>query len=151
MTSNMGSQIIQENFSAAFDGEKLSAEVLERTRRDVVEMLKVHLKPEFLNRIDEIVMFEPLTRTDIEHIVDIQMGIIRKMLSENGITLDYTPSAKRLIAKLGYDPLFGARPVKRVIQREVVNELSKRILASEVNRDKPILIDAEGERLTYSN
>ena len=151
MTSNMGSQIIQENFSAAFDGEKLSAEVLERTRRDVVEMLKVHLKPEFLNRIDEIVMFEPLTRTDIEHIVDIQMGIIRKMLSENGITLDYTPSAKRLIAKLGYDPLFGARPVKRVIQREVINELSKRILASEVNRDKPILIDAEGERLTYSN
>ena len=151
MTSNMGSQIIQENFSAAFDGEKLSAEVLERTRRDVVDMLKVHLKPEFLNRIDEIVMFEPLTRTDIEHIVDIQMGIIRKMLSENGITLDYTPSAKRLIAKLGYDPLFGARPVKRVIQREVVNELSKRILASEVNRDKPILIDAEGERLTYSN
>ena len=151
MTSNMGSQIIQENFSAAFDGEKLSAEVLERTRRDVVEMLKVHLKPEFLNRIDEIVMFEPLTRTDIEHIVDIQMGIIRKMLSENGITLDYTPSAKRLIARLGYDPLFGARPVKRVIQREVVNELSKRILASEVNRDKPILIDAEGERLTYSN
>ena len=151
MTSNMGSQIIQENFSAAFDGEKLSAEVLERTRRDVVDMLKVHLKPEFLNRIDEIVMFEPLTRTDIEHIVDIQMGIIRKMLSENGITLDYTPSAKRLIAKLGYDPLFGARPVKRVIQREVINELSKRILASEVNRDKPILIDAEGERLTYSN
>lgn len=151
MTSNMGSQIIQENFSAVFDGEKLSAEVLERTRRDVVDMLKVHLKPEFLNRIDEIVMFEPLTRTDIEHIVDIQMGIIRKMLSENGITLDYTPSAKRLIAKLGYDPLFGARPVKRVIQREVVNELSKRILASEVNRDKPILIDAEGERLTYSN
>lgn len=151
MTSNMGSQIIQENFSAAFDGEKLSAEVLERTRRDVVEMLKVHLKPEFLNRIDEIVMFEPLTRTDIEHIVDIQMGIIRKMLSENGITLDYTTSAKRLIAKLGYDPLFGARPVKRVIQREVVNELSKRILAREVNRDKPILIDAEGERLTYSN
>ena len=151
MTSNMGSQIIQENFSAAFDGEKLSAEVLEHTRRDVVEMLKVHLKPEFLNRIDEIVMFEPLTRTDIEHIVDIQMGIIRKMLSENGITLDYTPSAKRLIAKLGYDPLFGARPVKRVIQREVVNELSKRILASVVNRDKPILIDAEGERLTYSN
>ena len=73
------------------------------------------------------------------------------MLSENGITLNYTPSAKRLIAKLGYDPLFGARPVKRVIQREVVNELSKRILASEVNRDKPILIDAEGERLTYSN
>ena len=151
MTSNMGSQIIQENFSAAFDGESLSADVVERTRRDVVEMLKMHLKPEFLNRIDEIVMFEPLTRNDIEQIVDIQMGIIRRMLSENGITLDYTPAAKRLIAKLGYDPLFGARPVKRVIQREVVNDLSKRILAGDVNREKPILIDAEGEQLKFSN
>ena len=151
MTSNMGSQIIQENFSAAFDGEKLSADVVERTRRDVVEMLKMHLKPEFLNRIDEIVMFEPLTRHDIEQIVDIQMGIIRRMLSENGITLDYTPAAKRLIAQMGYDPLFGARPVKRVIQREVVNDLSKRILAGEVNREKPILIDAEGEKLKFAN
>ncbi len=151
MTSNMGSQIIQENFSVAFDGEKLSADVVERTRRDVVEMLKMHLKPEFLNRIDEIVMFEPLTRHDIEQIVDIQMGIIRRMLSENGITLDYTPAAKQLIAKMGYDPLFGARPVKRVIQREVVNDLSKRILAGEVNREKPILIDAEGESLKFSN
>ena len=151
MTSNMGSQIIQENFSAAFDGEKLSADVVERTRRDVVEMLKMHLKPEFLNRIDEIVMFEPLTRHDIEQIVDIQMGIIRRMLSENGITLDYTPAAKRLIAQMGYDPLFGARPVKRVIQREVVNDLSKRILAGEVNREKPILIDAADEKLKFSN
>ena len=151
MTSNMGSQIIQENFSAAFNGEQLSADVVERTRRDVVEMLKMHLKPEFLNRIDEIVMFEPLTRRDIEQIVDIQMGVIRRMLSENGITLDYTPAAKRLIAQLGYDPLFGARPVKRVIQREVVNDLSKRILAGEVNREKPILIDAEGEKLKFSN
>ncbi len=151
MTSNMGSQIIQENFSVAFDGERLSADVVERTRRDVVEMLKMHLKPEFLNRIDEIVMFEPLTRHDIEQIVDIQMGIIRRMLSENGIMLDYTPAAKRLIAKLGYDPLFGARPVKRVIQREVVNDLSKRILAGEVNREKPILIDAADEKLKFSN
>ena len=151
MTSNMGSQIIQENFSAAFDGERLSADVVERTRRDVVEMLKMHLKPEFLNRIDEIVMFEPLTRRDIEQIVDIQMGIIRRMLSENGITLDYTPAAKRLIARMGYDPLFGARPVKRVIQREVVNDLSKRILAGEVNREKPILIDAADEKLKFSN
>ena len=151
MTSNMGSQIIQENFSAAFDGEKLSADVVERTRRDVVEMLKMHLKPEFLNRIDEIVMFEPLTRHDIEQIVDIQMDIIRHMLSENGITLDYTPAAKRLIAQMGYDPLFGARPVKRVIQREVVNDLSKRILAGEVNREKPILIDASDEKLKFTN
>ena len=151
MTSNMGSHIIQENFSAAFDGSAVSKDVVERTRRDVVELLKVQLKPEFLNRIDEIVMFEPLTRRDIEQIVDIQMGAIHQMLAHNGIELEYTPAARNLIAQMGYDPLFGARPVKRVIQREVVNDLSKRILAGEVEREKPIRIDAEGERLVFSN
>ena len=151
MTSNMGSQIIQENFSKAFDGEKVSEDVVEKTRREVIEMLKVRLKPEFLNRIDEIVMFEPLTKADIEKIVDIQMGIIRKMLSENGIQLEYTKAAREFIARVGYDPMFGARPVKRVIQREVVNDLSKRILAGEVNRERPIKIDAEGDHLTFSN
>ena len=151
MTSNMGSHIIQENFSAAFDGSAVAKDVVERTRRDVVELLKVQLKPEFLNRIDEIVMFEPLTRHDIEQIVDIQMATIKHMLQQNGITLEYTPAARELIARLGYDPLFGARPVKRVIQREVVNDLSKRILAGEVEREKPIRIDAEGERLVFSN
>ncbi len=151
MTSNMGSQIIQENFSKAFDGEKISEDVVEKTRREVIEMLKVQLKPEFLNRIDEIVMFEPLTKADIEKIVDIQMGIIRKMLSENGIQLESTKAAREFIARVGYDPIFGARPVKRVIQREVVNDLSKRILAGEVNRERPIKIDAEGDHLTFSN
>ena len=151
MTSNMGSQIIQENFSKAFDGEKVSEDVVEKTRREVIEMLKVQLKPEFLNRIDEIVMFEPLTKADIEKIVDIQMGIIRKMLSENGIQLEYTKAAREFIARVGYDPMFGARPVKRVIQREVVNDLSKRILAGEVNRERPIKIDAEGDHITFSN
>jgi ATP-dependent Clp protease ATP-binding subunit ClpB len=129
----------------------VSKDVVERTLRDVVELLKVQLKPEFLNRIDEIVMFEPLTRHDIELIVDIQMGSIRQMLAHNGIELEYTPAARNLIAQMGYDPLFGARPVKRVIQREVVNDLSKRILAGEVEREKPIRIDAEGERLVFSN
>ena len=151
MTSNMGSHIIQENFSAAFDGSALPAEVVERTRRDVIEMLKVQLKPEFLNRIDEIVMFEPLTRHDIEKIVDIQMTTISRMLAQNGISLEYTPSARTLIAQMGYDPLFGARPVKRVLQREVINTLSKRILAGDVVREKPIRIDAEGEKLVFSN
>ena len=151
MTSNMGSQIIQENFAKAFDGEALSADVVERTREDVVEMLKVHLKPEFLNRIDEIVMFEPLTRRDIEQIVDIQMGIISRMLAQNGIRLEYTAAAKELIARWGYDPLFGARPVKRVLQREVINALSKQILAGKVNREVPIRIDADGEQLRFAN
>ncbi len=151
MTSNMGSHIIQENFSAAFDGSVVAKDVVERTRRDVIELLKLQLKPEFLNRIDEIVMFEPLTRNDIEQIVDIQMGVIRRMLQQNGISMEYTASARDLIARMGYDPLYGARPVKRVIQREVINTLSKRILAGDVERDKPIIIDADSEKLVFSN
>lgn len=147
----MGSHIIQENFSHGFDGEQISAEVVERTREDVVELLKTHLKPEFLNRIDEIVMFEPLTRGDIEQIVDIQMGIIKRMLAHNGITLSYTSAAKQLIARLGYDAMYGARPVKRVIQREVVNDLSKRILAGEVSSEREIVIDADGDKLEFHN
>ena len=151
MTSNMGSQIIQENFASASNVEKIDNEVVERTREQVIEMLKLHLKPEFLNRIDEIVMFEPLTRHDIEHIVDIQMGIIARMLHHNGIELQYTEAARNHIAQVGFDPLFGARPVKRVIQREVVNDLSKRILAGEVEREKPIIIDATAEHLIFKN
>ncbi len=152
MTSNMGSSLIQENFSknAAADGT-VSAETIEQTRRDVIELLKQQLKPEFLNRIDEIVMFEPLTQHDIEKIVDMQMNTIRKMLAHNGISLDYSEAAKRWIAAAGYDAMFGARPVKRVIQREVVNELSKRILAGDVNREKPISIDEKGGALTFAN
>ena len=151
MTSNMGSQIIQENFSEAFDGKKLAPEVVEKTRREVIDLLKQQLKPEFLNRIDEIVMFEPLTRRDIERIVDIQLGIVRKMLEENGIRLEYTDAARKWIANAGYDPLYGARPVKRTIQRYVVNDLSKRILAGEVDRSKPISIDADNGGLTVRN
>ena len=151
MTSNMGSQVIQENFAEAFNGKKLPEEVVERTRLAVIDLLKQQLKPEFLNRIDEIVMFEPLTHKDIERIVDIQLGIVRKMLSENGIRLEYSDKAREWIAAAGYDPLYGARPVKRVIQRYVVNDLSKRILAGEVDRSKPISIDADDKGLTFAN
>jgi ATP-dependent Clp protease ATP-binding subunit ClpB len=151
MTSNMGSHLIQENFSAAFSGEKLDAEVVERTRRDVVEMLKLQLKPEFLNRIDEVVMFEPLTRKDIEQIVDIQMGMLSRMLAENGMRLEYDASAREWIAQQGYDPMFGARPVKRVVQREVINLLSKEILAGHINREAPIRISANESGLTFMN
>ncbi|WP_295961416.1 ATP-dependent chaperone ClpB [uncultured Alistipes sp.] len=151
MTSNMGSQVIQENFAAAFNGEKLAPEVVEKTRRDVIDLLKMQLKPEFLNRIDEIVMFEPLTREDIERIVDIQLNVVRRMLAENGIRLEYSDQAREWIAAAGYDPLYGARPVKRTIQRYVVNDLSKRILAGEVNREKPIRIGADDKGLTFAN
>ena len=151
MTSNMGSQIIQENFASAFDGKELSPEVVERTRLDVIELLKQQLKPEFLNRIDEIVMFEPLTRRDIEKIVDIQLGIVRRMLEQNGIRLEYTEKARDWIAQAGYDPMYGARPVKRTIQRYIVNDLSKRILAGEVDRGEPIRIDAGPAGLVFGN
>ena len=151
MTSNMGSQVIQENFAEAFNGERLAPEVVEKTRRDVIDLLKQQLKPEFLNRIDEIVMFEPLTRKDIERIVDIQLGVVRRMLAENGIRLEYSDKAREWIAAAGYDPLYGARPVKRTIQRYVVNDLSKRILAGDVNREQPIRIDADDKGLTFAN
>ena len=152
MTSNMGSHLIQESFAAATpqaDGA-MPAEVVERTRSEVIELLKKQLKPEFLNRIDEIVLFEPLTEGDIRKIVDMQMHTIRKMLAHNGISLDYTTAARDWIARNGYDALFGARPVKRTIQREVVNTLSKRILAGDVNREKPISIDVQGDALCFS-
>ncbi len=151
MTSNMGAAVIQERFAAAADGKRLDPEVVERTREEVIDLLKQHLKPEFLNRIDEIVMFEPLTRRDIERIVDIQLGIVRKMLTENGIALEYTERAREWIAATGFDPLYGARPVKRTIQRYVVNDLSKRILAGDVRRDAPIRIDAGAEGLEFAN
>ncbi len=150
MTSNMGSQLIQERL-AAFDGNALPPEVVERTRDEVIDLLKQHLKPEFLNRIDEIVLFEPLTRKDIERIVDIQLGIVRKMLAGNGIRLEYTPAAREWVATAGFDPLYGARPVKRTIQRTIVNELSKRILAGEVDRTQPIRIDATADGLSFTN
>ena len=152
MTSNMGSALIQEAFSkgAAADGT-VSDELLERTRTEVIELLKQQLKPEFLNRIDEIVMFEPLSKHDIAHIVDMQMGAIGRLLRHNGIELSYTAAARDHIATAGYDAMFGARPVKRVIQREVVNELSKRILAGQIDKSKPIAIDAAGDKLTFTN
>ncbi|MCM1150778.1 MAG: ATP-dependent chaperone ClpB [Alistipes sp.] len=151
MTSNMGAHVIQERFAAAAEGGKIDPETVAETRDEVVELLKQHLKPEFLNRIDEIVMFEPLTRNDIERIVDIQLGAVRKLLAENGIVLEYTAAAREWIATAGFDPLYGARPVKRTIQRYVVNDLSKRILAGEVDRSKPIRIDASAEGLTFEN
>ena len=152
MTSNMGSHLIQERFSKALEqGNTLPPEVVEGVQRDVVEMLKQQLKPEFLNRIDEIVMFEPLSQENIEQIVDIQMKSLAKMLAHNGIELKYTDAARKYIATVGYDAMYGARPVKRVVQREVVGELSRRILAGEVNRDHPITIDAKDGTLHFAN
>ena len=152
MTSNMGSHLIQEAFSKALEEQHtLSEQVVERVQTDVMEMLKMQLKPEFLNRIDEIVMFEPLSKSDIAKIVDLQMAALQKMLAHNGLTLTYTDAARETIATAGYDAMYGARPVKRVIQREVVGQLSKLILAGAVSREKAIVIDAADGALKITN
>ena len=152
MTSNMGAFTIQERFSRAMsEGGEVPAEIVEDTRREVVEQLKQHLKPEFLNRIDEIVMFEPLSEKDIYKIVDIQLAIVHKMLKQSGVELRVTEKARKWIAHIGYDAAYGARPVKRVIQREVINELSKRILAGQVDTSQPIVIDCKNNELSFEN
>jgi ATP-dependent Clp protease ATP-binding subunit ClpB len=151
MTSNMGSQLIQEKFAMAANGEKLNENLLKQTRDEVVDLLKQQLKPEFLNRIDEIIMFEPLTKKDIEQIVDIQMKSLAQQLEQSGIQMEYDEAARRWIATAGFDAMFGARPVKRVIQREVVNPLSREILSGKINREHPIRISADDSGIAFSN
>ena len=152
MTSNMGSHLIQDRFAKAIEeGGEVPMQTVEQTRDEVIELLKATLKPEFLNRIDEIVMFTPLSRGEVEQIVDLQLRSVEKMLTANGIRLEVSAAAREWIAEAGYDPMFGARPVKRTIQRYVINDLSRRILAGEVDRSRPIRIDATNEGLTFEN
>ncbi|WP_304612347.1 ATP-dependent Clp protease ATP-binding subunit, partial [Paramuribaculum intestinale] len=139
MTSNMGSNVIRDNFSKMTPENR--AETIETTKNEVLEMLKQTIRPEFLNRIDEIIMFTPLNEAEIEEIVGLQIKSIQKMLAANGVTLEVTPAALHFLAEEGYDPEFGARPVKRAIHRLVLNQLSKDILAQKVDRDHPIVID----------
>ena len=149
MTSNMGSQLIRERMEHLTTDNK--DEVLESTRRDVLEMPKQQIRPEFLNRIDEIIMFTPLSEQEISQIVELQIGSVKKALASNGIELSATPAAIAYLGRVGYDPEFGARPVKRVIQRLVLNELSKDILAQKVNRERPIVIDVDADKLVFRN
>ena len=152
MTSNMGSDIIRQNFQG-FSGkrEDQKQNIIETTKQDVMDRLKEIIRPEFLNRIDETVMFTPLDKNEILEIVKIQVNGVKKMLHANGITLEVTPQALDLLAEDGYDPEFGARPVKRTIQRMVLNQLSKDILAQKVDRSKPIVIDVENDDLIFRN
>ncbi len=149
MTSNIGSHLIQENLEKVT--EKNREEMLNRTREQVFDLLKKTIRPEFLNRIDEIIMFQPLTKEEIVKVVDLQLGIIRKMLEKNGIRLTTTPKAIQLIATLGFDPQFGARPIKRVIQKNLLNELSKMILEGKLDKDSTIKVDEKGGGLVFSN
>ncbi|EEX51437.1 ATP-dependent chaperone protein ClpB [Hoylesella saccharolytica F0055] len=149
MTSNLGSQYIQQQCANLNDTNR--DEVLDETRQRVMDMLKQTIRPEFLNRIDETIMFLPLTKEQIAEVVRLQMRSVGRMLAEQGFKIDVSDDAISLLADLGYDPEFGARPVKRAIQRYVLNDLSKKILAEEVNRDKPILIDALDGKLVFRN
>ena len=149
MTSNIGSSLIRENF------EKMTPEthdkVVDETKVQVLELLKKTIRPEFLNRIDDIIMFTPLNEEEIRKIVTLRLDSVKKMLAQNGIALDFTDAALAFISDKGFDPQFGARPVKRVIQKYVLNELSKELLGGTVNKDRPITIDSDGMGLVFKN
>ena len=151
MTSNMGSSYIQSQLEKLNGSNK--AEIIEETKREVMNMLKKTIRPEFLNRIDETIMFLPLTEKEIKQIVNLQIGNVQKMLAENGVELQLTDAAVNFLARAGYDPEFGARPVKRAIQHYMLNDLSKKLLAQEVDRNKPIIVDADvqGDGLVFRN
>ena len=148
----MGSALIRDNFAKMTDENR--DETIEKTKDEVLEMLKQTIRPEFLNRIDEIIMFTPLNRVEIEEIVGLQIKGVQRMLERSsGIKLELTPAALSYLAEEGFDPEFGARPVKRVIHRKVLNSLSKDILAQKVDRSRPIIIDvnADGTDIEFKN
>ncbi|MFA6717827.1 MAG: ATP-dependent chaperone ClpB [Prevotella sp.] len=149
MTSNIGSQYIQEQFGNLNEANR--TEVIDNTQRNVMEMLKKSVRPEFLNRIDDIIMFLPLTKQEIGEVVTLQMNCVKKMLEPQGFDIQWTQSAIDWLSNVGYDPEFGARPVKRAIQDYVLNDLSKRILAEGITREKPIVVDADMNGLEFRN
>lgn len=149
MTSNMGSHLIQENFEDM--NEKNKDEILAKTKLEVFELLKKSIRPEFLNRIDETIMFTPLNREDVHQIVQIQFNGISKMLEENEVHLTATPEAIEWLSQLGFDPQFGARPIKRVMQKRVLNELSKQILAGKVQKGAQIVMDVFNKEFVFRN
>lgn len=152
MTSNMGSQLIQQKFEAiANKRADERARIIDETKGEVLEMLKKTIRPEFLNRIDDIIMFEPLTQPQIEQIVRLQVAGIARLLKDQDVQLDVADDAIALVAKAGFDPEFGARPVKRALQRLLLNDLSKALLAGTVNKTKPIHVKADGDKLAFSN
>lgn len=149
MTSNMGSQLIRENFEHLTDTNR--EEITEKTKNQVLDLLKQTIRPEFLNRIDETIMFTPLNENQIKEIVSMQLHNVERLLASNDVKLEVTSAALDFIAQQGYDPEFGARPVKRVIHRYVLNQLSKDLLAQKVDKSKPIVIDADTSGLVFRN
>lgn len=149
MTSNMGSDVIQEAFENVDENNK--EEVVEKAREQVINLLKHTIRPEFLNRIDEIIMFQPLMKREIKGIIRIQLNQLRRMVAESGITLEFSDYLLEYLVENGFDPQFGARPLKRLIQKEIVNKLSKKILSGDVDRAKPVLVDVFDGTVVFRN
>jgi ATP-dependent Clp protease ATP-binding subunit ClpB len=149
MTSNMGSQIIQENFEKVT--EKNKDEVVDSTKVEVINLLKQTIRPEFLNRIDEVIMFQPLMKSDIKLIIGIQLNQLKKLVAENGINLEFSNYALDYLADNGFDPQFGARPLKRLIQKQIINQLSKRILSGDINKELPVVVDVFDGLVVFRN
>ena len=149
MTSNMGSQIIQENFEKVDESNK--EQVVESTKAEVISLLRQTIRPEFLNRIDEVIMFQPLMKKEIKGIIGIQLDNLKELVAKNGIQLEFSNYALDYLAENGYDPQFGARPLKRLIQKEIINKLSKRILAGDIDKEKPVLVDVFDGVVVFRN
>ena len=149
MTSNMGSHIIQANFESVTEENK--EEVVENTKREVLELLRQTIRPEFLNRIDEVIMFQPLMKKEIKEIIKIQLNGLKGLLLQSGVALDFSEYALDYLAENGFDPQFGARPLKRLIQKQIVNQLSKKLLGGTIDKSKPVLVDVFDGTVVFRN
>ncbi|OLE67800.1 MAG: hypothetical protein AUG74_10470 [Bacteroidetes bacterium 13_1_20CM_4_60_6] len=149
MTSNIGSAIIQANFEGVTEQNK--EEVVEKTKVEVMNHLRQTIRPEFLNRVDEIILFQPLMKKEIKEIIHIQLNGLKKLVAQNGIQLEFSNYLLEFLAENGFDPQFGARPLKRLIQKEIVNQLSKKILAGDIDKSKPVLVDVFDGIVVFRN
>lgn len=149
MTSNLGSHLIQEAFEGV--NEHNLEEATEKSKTEVMNLLRSTIRPEFLNRVDDIIMFHPLLRKEIKNIINIQLNQLKKLVESSGIHLHFTDYTVDYLAENGFDPQFGARPLKRLIQKEIVNNLSKRILAGDIDRDQNVLVDVFDGVVVFRN
>jgi ATP-dependent Clp protease ATP-binding subunit ClpB len=149
MTSNLGSHIIQENFEKV--NERNKEEIVNKTRIDVMNLLRQTIRPEFLNRVDEIILFQPLLKEEIKGIINIQLNNLKRLVAQSGIQLEFSEYALDFLAEQGFDPQYGARPLKRLIQKEIVNQLSRRILAGEIDKSQPVLVDVFDNTVVFRN
>ena len=149
MTSNLGSNLIKEEFETS--GSTITPELMQNSKREVMKLLRQTIRPELLNRIDEVVTFTPLSQDRIREIVSLQFASVQRMLAQNGVSIRLTPAAIDWLASVGFDPMYGARPVKRALQTYVLNDLSKKILAGQIDKDKEMVVDVKDNQLTFSN